>query len=59
MDSHFHDLYIKFKNNNLEIVFNRGITHKHLYDIIETINQLNRCHEALNGKPLIESIRIE
>ena len=59
MDSHYHDLFIKFRDKDGEIIFERGITHKKLYDVVETINQLNKCHQAICNKSLIEYIRIE
>lgn len=59
MDPRYHDLFIKLKGTDDEIVFTRGITHDELYTIIETINRLNECHRAFKHKTIIEYIKIE
>lgn len=59
MDATYFDLYIKYKDAEKEVVWERGITWGVLEMYLRMIREINKVDIKLFGKSKIEYIRIE
>lgn len=59
MDATYFDLFVKYKDDEEEIVWERCITWTVLELHLKSLRQINETHIKLFGKSIIEYFRIE